>query len=380
MRKDKIKNSLKKLEKKIQKDSQNIIGVLLGILLVVLTVNLIFISGSNSFLKGKAEELKELNRPVDIEIAVIGCEGCSDISSVVDGIKSKNVNVLKEDFFDYNSDEAGNLINKYGIEKLPSVLIFGGTNNGKADFNDFELNNDALVLSEVSAPYLDIESDEVRGKVEIIEIIDSSCEKCRSLSSIPLSFSEAGVSIKDWKKVEYNSAEGRGLVSKFGIKEVPAVLISAEINYYEDIKQSLIQLDLEEKQGFYSLHSTIPPYRDLSQNKIIGLVDLIMLTDTSCEICYDINVNKQILRGLGVVIESENDYDIGSSKGKELISKYNIQKVPIIILSPEAKYYESFINAWNQVGGVESDGWFVMRKPEGLGTVKDLSLGQIISR
>jgi len=60
------------------------------------------------------------------------------------------------------------------------------------------------------------------------------------------------------------------------------------------------------------------------------------------------------------------------------VSKYNIQKVPVILLSPEAKEYDSFINAWKPVGSVESDGWFVMRKPEALGTVKDIVNNKII--
>jgi len=50
--------------------------------------------------------------------------------------------------------------------------------------------------------------------------------------------------------VEYNSAEGSSLINSFGIKHAPALLISKDIDYYENIKQSLDQLGLEEKNGF----------------------------------------------------------------------------------------------------------------------------------
>jgi heme/copper-type cytochrome/quinol oxidase subunit 2 len=50
----------------------------------------------------------------------------------------------------------------------------------------------------------------------------------------------------------------------------------------------------------------------------------------------------------------------------------------MILLSPEARFYNSFVQAWKQVGDVENDGWFVMKHPEVLGVVKDLTTGKLI--
>ena len=83
-------------------------------------------------------------------------------------------------------------------------------------------------------------------------------------------------------------------------------------------------------------------------------------------------MNKQILNGFGISINNEKTYDINSNEGKSLISKYNIKKVPIIILSPEAKNYDAFVNAWKQVGSAEDDGWYVMRKPEVIGEIREI--------
>ncbi len=373
-------NILKKLEKILQADSPKTVILLFSVLLAVFFVNTLFISTSNSLLDNKIEEIKELNRPVKIDISVIECEGCYDASEIVNSIKKQNVDVQTERFFDYGSEEAKMLIEKYNIEKLPSVIISGEINNNKVTFNNFKLTGNALVLDKTNAPYFDVASNKVRGEVELIEIVDSSCDKCVSLSSIPFSLAEAGVSIKDWKKHEYNSAEGREFVKKFGIKKVPSILISKEINYYDEIREKLIEIGLSDKEGYYLLESSAAPYKDLATNKIVGLAELIMLEDASCDECYDVSLNKKILKGLGVAIEKEEKHDISSAEGKKLVSKYNIKKAPIIILSPEAKAYDSFVNAWKQVGSVESDGWFVMRNPEALGTVKDLNSGKIIRR
>jgi len=80
----------------------------------------------------------------------------------------------------------------------------------------------------------------------------------------------------------------------------------------------------------------------------------------------------------GIVINNEKTYDINSPEGKQFIQKYNIKKVPIIILSPDANYYLSLKQAWRSVGSTESDGWFVMRNPEAIGTYWDIELNKIV--
>jgi len=367
----KINSKLRKLNSFIEKDIYKLTSVLIIVLLIILVINLGVISIGNFSLNKKAEEIKEFNKPVKIQLSIIGCNGCFDVSKVVDSVKKQNVDITEEKSLSIYDEETKGLISKYEIKNLPVVLIFGEIDTEKINFNNFKRIEDALVLEEVNAPYLELFTNEIKGEVKIIEFVDSSCEKCISLSSIPQSLAEAGVFLSDWKKVEYNSEEGQQLVNKFGVGQIPALLISEDIDYYP-ISQSLAQLGLENKQGFYAMHTTIPPYRDLASNKITGLVELIMLKDETCSSCYDINVNKQILDGFGISIYSEKTYDINSNEGKSLISKYNVKKVPIIIVSSEAKYYESFVNAWKQVGSVENDGWYVMRKPEVIGEIRDI--------
>lgn len=378
MEKKNSNDLLRSLERTIMKNKNKIFITLVSLLFIIFLLNSFFTIDSTYILNKKIKEISEFNTPINISLSVINCNECSNITSVIQDIKSKNVNILKEDTFNSDSNEAKNLISRYNIQKLPSVIIMGEINSSKVKFSNFRLEGDSLILNNVKAPYLDIASKEIKGKVKIMEIIDSSCKECISLSSVPLSLGKSGVLISNWEKVEYNSPKGKALISKFGIKEIPTLLISTDINYYENIKKGLDQLGLSEKQGYYILHAVNPPYRDLSENKIVGLVDLVMLTDKSCSQCYNVSVNKQILQRLGVAIENENTYDISSSKGKELISKYNIQKVPMIILSPEAKEYNSFIKAWKPVGSVESDGWFIMRKPEALGVVIDITNNTLI--
>ena len=364
------------LKSRIEKNSFNYASILLVILLIIVVVNVFYAFSTNSVLKEKVSEIKEFKRAAEIELVVINCDGCSDVAAIIENIKSKNVNVNKEEILNKNNDRAKSLIGAYSINKLPSVLVFGEVN--KININNFALKDDALVLSKVNAPYFELNDNEIKGEVSLISIKDSSCEKCADLNSLGFGFIEAGVSIKDWKTFEYDSLEAKEFIDKFKLDKVPSVLISEDVDYYEEVKQGLTQLGAVNKQGYYILHSLIPPYRDLSKNEIVGLVRLVMIKDKSCSECYDVSVNKDILARLGVAIADEKEYDITSADGKNYISNYDIKKVPMILLSPEAKEYVNFVSAWENVGSLEKDGWFVMREPENLGKVKNLETGNII--
>ena len=266
------------------------------------------------------------------------------------------------------------MIFDYEIKTLPTIIILGEIDSNKIKFDNFEKVNNALVLKQQVVPHFSINSNKLNGIVDIIEIMDSSCEKCVELSSIPLTLGQSGVSIGDWKKIEYNSTEGVALVKKYLLTHAPTVLISKEINYYDSVKQSLSQAGASDKGDYYSLHSTSPQYRNITSNKIVGLTDLILIDDKTCGNCYDVNLNKVALENLGITINTEKTYDISSSEAKSLIAKYSIEKVPTMILSSEANSYPGFANVWQEVGTIENDGFFVMRKPEIIGNATSVRI------
>lgn len=352
---------------------------LLGLLLVFSVFNLSNASITGNVVSSRVAEAEEANRPAEIQLTVIdaNCVDCFDISQILDYVKGTNIKLLNEERISADSAKARELISNYEIKKLPTVLVFGEI--GKTKLNGFAESGDSLVYEGMAPPYVNAVTREVKGRVEIVSIVDSSCEQCISLEPVSGALQQAGVAVSNTKTVEYNSEEGRSLINKFEIKEVPSMLISKEIDYYESVVQQLAALGLAEKNGFYKLHSTSPPFRDLTNNKITGLTKVIYLNDESCTECYEVTANRNILIRLGVFIDNENTYDINSQKGKQFVSKYNIKKAPIVLVSPEGSDYLSFSQVWTQVGSIEDDGWFVMRKPELVGTYKGLESGEVVN-
>ncbi|MBI4095982.1 MAG: cupredoxin domain-containing protein [DPANN group archaeon] len=360
--------------------------------IVLSVVNFSLIDSRSQKINAAILVAEKEGRPANIEIvriAASSCDDCFDTGPVVESLKKANVNITSERTVDFQSQEAKQLIDQYGIEKLPTVIVLGEVNKSTitSQWNQnwyVEMKDGTQVSSVYSAvapPYVDAASGDVKGLVALTHILDESCPRCSDLTQVINFFKQNGVKFSSEKTINYDSSEAKELISKFGVQKVPALIISKDVLEYPAVAQAWPQLNATEKQGFYALHTTAPPYRDLTTNKIEGLVSVIYLNDSTCPSCYDVQVNEQILeRNFGLVIANETVVDISSDFGKTLLKQYNITKVPIMLASPGANAYAGLVQAWPQVGDVANDGWFVMRNPEVLGSYKDLSMGTVVNQ
>jgi len=363
-----------------------------GIVLIAITLAIALLVVNNFMLYDRGikvaeakEAMEEQLRPAELQIIKLtssNCESCFDVEDAVEGLKNQNVNIASKETIASDSTQGKELISRYNIQKLPTIIVSGEINKSEQLANYFESKGEILegkfIYTSLIPPYLEVSSNRIRGKVKIKHLVDSSCEKCTDLSSISEVLKEQGVFIDDETSIEYNSDEGQQLISQAGVKKVPAVLVSDEVGYYTEVKDALEQSETTKRGGFYAVYSSLPPYRDLSQNKVIGLVDVVYLSKGDCSTCHNASVNRNILLNFGVALNDEKTYDINSQKGKQLVEQYSIKKVPMVILSPDAKYYPSLEQAWKSVGTVEDDGWFVMRNSEVLGTYWDIEKNKTI--
>ncbi len=373
----------------IKKELDVILYIFIGLAIILSIVNFSLIS-ARSYKVNEAILLAEKeNQPAKIELIKItasSCPDCFNVDSVIESLRKSNVNVTSERSVDFSSQEANQLIEQYKIEKLPTVIVLGEVNESTivSQWNqDWQVEikdgrEVSVVYSAVTTPYVDINGN-IKGLVSLTHIIDQACSDCADLSQVISFFEKQNVKFSTKRTIDYTSSDARDLIANLGVQKIPAMIISKDILDYKDISEVWDQLNATEKNGFYALHTIAPPYRDLAKNKIEGLVTVIYLNDSTCTNCYDVQVNKRIIeRNLGLVISNGTFVDISSDAGKKLIKQHNITKVPIMLASPEANLYTLFVHVWPQVGTLENDGWYVMRKPEVLGTYKDLETGQVV--
>ncbi|MBI5398245.1 hypothetical protein HZB03_02165 [Candidatus Woesearchaeota archaeon] len=354
---------------------------LIVVLAVIVLYNFVVMQSLNKKVSTEVEKAKEAAKPALISVTAIypaDCAVCKDLTTAIQKIKGLNVNVTSSEDMVAGSLDAQALIEKYAIKKLPALVIKGDVD--KLAQAGLEKKEDALIFAEPEPPYYDLEQDDVVGDVTATIIKDSSCTKCADLAPLVAQLGRSGIAITETKQIELASSAGQQLVKRYSIKQVPALLFSSDAAAYPIIVGAWPQVGSVENDGTFVLRQQNPPYLELPSRKLVGLVDVVYLTDQSCTECYDVNAHRQILTGFGISFAKEETIDVSTTRGDELVKQYTITKVPTVIISGYLSTYRGFDEVWKNVGSVESDGSYVFRNMEAMrgAAYKDLSTGKIV--
>lgn len=374
---------MKKRESKIRfniRVPKRLNQILLIVLIFLGTFNIFLLSNIDANITANIVIAEEDARPANLEIVRIidsSCTDCYNIGQIISLMEnSASAEIIGDSTIESSSGEAQTLINRYGIEKIPTVVVTGETekSNIKGMWSQFgEIEDDGTVIfRELTPVYIDTGTDEAVGRVYVTHIIDSSCKQCTDLSGLIKQFQDSGVTITAEFELDYTDDAAQQLIEKYNITTVPTFVLSKDAEAYSNIRQSWSRYGTVESDGVYVMREVLPPYVDPVTGETKGLVTLIMLDDSSCEECYDVKAHKGVLSGFGVSIVDESTENIDSETGEALLAKYNITKVPTILLSPEVDIYSALKEIWRQVGTVEEDGWFVFRSTEQMGSYTNL--------
>jgi len=340
-------------------------------MILVGVLSLLIISVANfTLITNKYLDSSNSNNPASITLTLLksNCDKCEILGDFISQIKGSNVKVKTENSEDFGSLASKNYISKYGIKKLPAIIVKGKTD--QLNLTGFTKKNDALVLETPTAPYFDVASESVVGKVNIINIKATSCTDCSDLGVAINFLDQNGVYVENTQNVEYEDASN--YISQYGIENVPAIVIVGDMTSYGAVYQTLQKVS-KESDG-YMVIQPAAPYLELSNNKIRGLVDITYLNDSSCTDCYDVKIHDGALSNLGIFIKNKSTYDIASLQGSALVEKYNITDIPTIILTGDLEAYNGFDQVWSSVGTVESDGAYIFRQMDQLGGAKSKHL------
>lgn len=361
----------------------NLYAVFVGlaiVLVLIIAFNIALSFGIYKDLREKVDASKETAKPAKIDLAVIKdskCADCSDISPYISLVKSGKVNVTGEKTLELDSGEARQLIGRYGIQKVPAIIITGETD--KAALEGFEKKEDALVFLDINPPYTNTADGRVEGRVTMFYLFDPSCKKCGDLAPLISQIKFSGIRVVEQKNISIEDSEGLSLAQKYHIQFAPSIILSKDAGVYQIMQQAWQQIGSKEDDA-YVLRAVYPPFINLTTKEIKGLVSITYLTDKSCGDCHNASSHKAILaspQSFAMTLDKEETVDVSDAKGKELIARYNITQVPTVILSRDADVYPSS-QGLKQFFSTENDGSYVFRKPEVLGNYKDLATNEVV--
>ncbi|MBI4896413.1 MAG: hypothetical protein HY832_02595 [Candidatus Aenigmarchaeota archaeon] len=361
---------------------------ILFVFLLILTANTLLVNSLTDRVTSAIQAREEGARPARIEIIKISlsCFECKDIEQELQSVKNANVNITSEKTVAFGSQDYQDIVKKYDIKILPTFILTGEINKTslRSTLSQLgETKDNVFIFAKNKLPYYNISRSSVMGLVNTTIVYDSQCAKCFDMETAVSNLKQQLGFVGADKKINYQSGEGKQFANTFRVQRLPSVVFTSGIRDYEGMEASLNQINATivdiAGEKFYVLSSLYPPYVDAASGKTVGLVSMISLTDNTCTSCYNVSIQKSILQRFGLLPNNETNYDINSAEGRVIIAKYNITKIPTIILSREADYYSLLKGVWPQVGTIEDDGSYVFREMDMLAgyDYRDLVTGNV---
>ncbi len=368
--------------------SSSVVFFSLVFLFVILLFNLINSFSISSDLSAKLADAREASRPANVSLMILSvdgfCDVCSSIDSVVDTVNSlSSVNVVSSEKIAFPSEKSDRLIKEFDLKRLPAVIVSGEVERSpalKSRLSSARVVDDSLVVEVDNPPFVDSSSGNIEGLVSAVVINKTSCSSCKDVSLLISQLEQGGVVFTNVSVVDADSSRGRSLINSYSLSKLPAIVFSSDLAAYDSIAGLWSQIGSVESDGSFVFRQSPPPYFDVLNNSVRGLVDAFFIVDDSCDDCYDpVPFHLAVLSRMGVFINNSVVLSLNSSEGAAFVDRYNISLVPTVILKGDLEAYPVLVSAWKDVGSVESDGSFVFRAV-GLPRqpYKDLSLGEVV--
>ncbi len=253
---------------------------------LILLVNIAIIFQSIAAAKNKIIAAKELARPADISFIIIkdsACPDCASLDPYTNAFRKMKVNVTSERAVEIGSEEGKKIIADFGIGKVP-MLIVQGEISRSAELSKLlsvlgKTENGSFVLTSPDAnapiaPYLDLATGQIKGRVGMILISDKACAECPDAKFYKQAIAGAGVINPENKgELDITDSEGAKLVKKYNITSVPTFILTGEVAEYPALLKEWPKLGTVEKDGAYVFRELKIfqglIYFDLEKNEVV---------------------------------------------------------------------------------------------------------------
>lgn len=232
----------------------------------------------------KLAEAIDLAKPEKVTLTVIeseDCDGCKNLDEFKAYIAKQNVEISDDRSLLASSDEGKDLINKYEIQTLPALVLesenaINARLKTALEKSSRAIGDEVIIWEQQYPPYLDVETNQVSGLVNVTYITDTSCTECVDVeANFDELFKAYGVRVVQKNVVDVSEQSGRELIEEYEIQKVPAMIVSSQIQDYKGLFSRFegfgtIEDDL---YIFREIEVLSKPYRDLTSRLIIQPVN-----------------------------------------------------------------------------------------------------------
>ena len=118
---------------------------------------------------------------------------------------------------------------------------------------------------------MDITEKKVKGLVTLTLLDDKSCIECYNVSLHKLVLDRFNMYIEDERMVDITDSEGKYLINKYSITQVPTIILSGEVSEYTALTNIWDQVGTVEEDGSYVFRKleVMGTYKDLTADKVV---------------------------------------------------------------------------------------------------------------
>ncbi len=208
-------------------------------------------------------------------------------------------------------------------------------------------------------------SPALSNSVSLAVISIPECEECNYHLLVLGSLTEAApgfnITIASITQYEKDSSEAAALISEYDLKVLPSIIITGEPTD-PLVSAWTAGLGTQEQDGALVMRSSFPPYYDVENATVLGLVKATAIAPLDCTECLDPALYFEALENPAIdVIFSEKQvlYE-NETAARDLIIRYNITKLPTIVLSSDIMVYPTFASHFSSLGSVDGE-HFILR-------------------
>src|SRR3989338_8191673 len=133
-------------------------------------------------------------------------------------------------------------------------------------------------------------------------VVENGCSNCYSYSQFVEGLKTENVNVTQ-RSVSSSSGEGAALVAKYNIANFPSLVITGELNKTQQLASLWLQIGTLRADAV--IIAPQPPYYSVAQDRVVGLVNITRITDTSCVNCASIGDVIDSFRGYGAVFSRD---------------------------------------------------------------------------
>ncbi len=218
----------------------------------------------------------------EISLTVIeadNCKDCNNFTGLKDQLTTQGILITNYTQLKHTDAQAKNLMQKYKINFAPFIIFSSGLGDylqiAKAWTSIGIIASDGNYVQTIpNPPFLNLTTSSVEGLVTLTYLNDSTCATCYDVKVHKNALAQAplGLRIVNETTIDISSAQGKALIAKYNITQVPTVIVSKDASTYKTFTQVWPQVGIQAQDGSYLIVDLTKlsaiTYKDLKTGKV----------------------------------------------------------------------------------------------------------------